>query len=510
MNIKEAKQQIENAVRAYLTKDHFGDYCIGCEKQRPILLIGAPGIGKTAVMEQVARKLGINLVAYSMTHHTRQSAVGLPFIEHRTYRGTEYAVSEYTMSEIISTVYETAEQSGIREGLLFLDEINCVSETLAPAMLQFLQYKVFGKHRIPNGWVVVAAGNPPEYNNSVREFDVATLDRLKKVIVDPDYTVWKEYAYQSGVHGAIISYLDIKKEHFYTVQSTVDGKNFVTARGWEDLSQMMGLYEKLDIQIDEALVAQYVQHPDIARDFSVYYELYKKYQKEYGIEEILKGNAEETLAKTAGQAPFDEKLSLIGMLVDAVSGDIRACLRMETVVTVVCEILKKGKPVLLEKPDRYAEVFAQSIAEQREHVETERHANTLSVEKKQLAESVVGVLEDLRDSVTRAGRITDCFDLIRAGFNERVQGLKTQVEIVRRRLDALFAFAESAYGDGQEMLIIVTNLALNPDAARFIATYGCERYYAHNKDALLFERQNEILLRMQELRKAFDQPENEV
>ncbi len=190
MNIKEAKQQIENAVRAYLTKDHFGDYCIGCEKQRPILLIGAPGIGKTAVMEQVARKLGINLVAYSMTHHTRQSAVGLPFIEHRTYRGTEYAVSEYTMSEIISTVYETAEQSGIREGLLFLDEINCVSETLAPAMLQFLQYKVFGKHRIPNGWVVVAAGNPPEYNNSVREFDVATLDRLKKVIVDPDYTVW--------------------------------------------------------------------------------------------------------------------------------------------------------------------------------------------------------------------------------------------------------------------------------------------------------------------------------
>ena len=49
------------------------------------------------------------------------------------------------MSEIIASVYEVMEESGIREGILFLDEINCVSETLAPSMLQFLQYKVFGR-----------------------------------------------------------------------------------------------------------------------------------------------------------------------------------------------------------------------------------------------------------------------------------------------------------------------------------------------------------------------------
>ncbi|ADU25717.1 ATP-binding protein [Ethanoligenens harbinense] len=509
MNIKEAKQQIQNAVRAYLTKDAFGDYCISAEKQRPILLIGAPGIGKTAVMEQVAREMGINLVAYSMTHHTRQSAVGLPFIEHRTYDGTEYTVSEYTMSEIIASVYETAEKSGIREGLLFLDEINCVSETLAPAMLQFLQYKVFGRHRIPDGWVVVAAGNPPEYNNSVREFDVATLDRLKKVIVEPDYTVWKEYAYQSGVHGAVLSYLDIKKDHFYAVQSTVEGKSFVTARGWEDLSQMMTLYERLGIPVDEALTAQYIQHPDIARDFAVYYELYKKYKQEYGVETILKGKAEEALARTAGEARFDEKLSLIGMLVDAVSGDIRRCLRTEDVVTAVYGVLKTVKPALTETPERYAEVFEQCIAEQRQAVETARRANTLLREKKQVAGAVVDALEDLRDAVARAGCGTDCFGVVRAGFEERARGLKTQSETVRGRLDALFAFAEQAYGEGQEMLILVTNLTLSPDAARFIATYGCERYYAHNKEALLFERQNDILLKMQKLREEFHTPENE-
>ena len=102
MNIKQAKEQIQNAMKAYFTKDGFGNYLIPIERQRPIFLMGPPGIGKTAIMEQVASELGVGLVSYSMTHHTRQSALGLPFIEKKTYGGVEYSVSEYTMSEIIS------------------------------------------------------------------------------------------------------------------------------------------------------------------------------------------------------------------------------------------------------------------------------------------------------------------------------------------------------------------------------------------------------------------------
>ena len=116
------------------------------ERQRPVFLLGAPGIGKTAIMEQIAQDLDVGFVSYSMTHHTRQSALGLPFIAKKTYDGVEYDVSEYTMSEIIAAVYDAMEATGKREGILFLDEINCVSETLTPAMLQFLQYKVFGRH----------------------------------------------------------------------------------------------------------------------------------------------------------------------------------------------------------------------------------------------------------------------------------------------------------------------------------------------------------------------------
>ena len=53
MNIKEAKEQIKNAMTAYFTKDEFGSYAVPVEKQRPVFLMGPPGIGKTAIMEQI-------------------------------------------------------------------------------------------------------------------------------------------------------------------------------------------------------------------------------------------------------------------------------------------------------------------------------------------------------------------------------------------------------------------------------------------------------------------------
>lgn len=110
MNIAEAKQQIRQAVSIYLAKDEYGNYRIPTVQQRPVFLLGAPGIGKTAIMEQVAREMDIALVSYSMTHHTRQSALGLPFIVKKQYGDEEIDVSMYTMSEIIASVYDTMEK----------------------------------------------------------------------------------------------------------------------------------------------------------------------------------------------------------------------------------------------------------------------------------------------------------------------------------------------------------------------------------------------------------------
>ncbi len=81
MSIDKALIEIENTVTSYLTKDEDGNYILPLEQQRPIFLEGPPGIGKTAIMRQIAEKKKIALVSYSITHHTRQSALGLPQIK---------------------------------------------------------------------------------------------------------------------------------------------------------------------------------------------------------------------------------------------------------------------------------------------------------------------------------------------------------------------------------------------------------------------------------------------
>ena len=149
MNIKRAKEEIEHTVKAYLAKDTMGEYAIPSIRQRPILLMGPPGIGKTQIMEQAARECGVALVAYTITHHTRQSAVGLPFIRQRHYGDKDVSVTEYTMSEIISSVYAKMEATGLKEGILFIDEIHRlprqVEEVLYPALEDYALDIMIGK-----------------------------------------------------------------------------------------------------------------------------------------------------------------------------------------------------------------------------------------------------------------------------------------------------------------------------------------------------------------------------
>lgn len=402
-------------------------------------------------------------VSYSMTHHTRQSALGLPYITTKEYEGWEYQVSEYTMSEIISSVYDLMRETQIREGILFLDEINCVSETLAPCMLQFLQYKVFGQHRIPDGWIIVTAGNPPEYNKSVRAFDLVTWDRLKRIDVEPDYEVWKTYAYQKGVHGAVTSYLAARQKDFYQVENTVDGRHFVTARGWDDLSEMLRLYEENDIPAGEDLMIQYLQHPKIAKDFAIYYDLFRKYRSDYQIEGILAGTSGESVLLRAQNAPTDERFSLLGLLFDAVTAKLRH----------VCEgedRLEKGK-----------------------------RASSVSADQQRVLQSVIRTLQEYRSIILKNGGREEGFEPVRKAFGETIAALKQEAAEAGRALANVFSFCEEAFADGDEMLLLVTELTANYYSARFIGHYGCEKYYLHNKELQFQERKTDLIRRAEAL-----------
>lgn len=501
MNIKQAKEQIKYAVEAYFEKDETGEFLIPAERQRPIFLIGPPGIGKTAIMEQIAAELGVGLVTYSMTHHTRQSALGLPFIVQKSYGGQEYSVSEYTMSEIIASVYDRIEDDGAKTGILFLDEINCVSETLAPSMLQFLQYKIFGRHTVPNGWIVVTAGNPPEYNNSVREFDIVTWDRLKRIDVEPDFDVWREYAFSKGVHPAVITYLEIKKDDFYSVESTVDGKRFVTARGWVDLSDMLKLFEKKGFPVTETLVQQYLQNASIAKQFAIYYDLFNKYRSDYQVDTILAGKASDEIKSRAKAAKFDERLSLLGLLLDAVLTEMRDVIAKERVMQLLMDNIKREQTTLSTDADKAQECLMKLAQKERDEAHSGRRSGMLSSAAAAAKRMTAEVFERMARTVTEESPSNgkDTFALIRTLFNAENETLKKLAESTKTRLNNTFEFLETVWPDDNEMVIFVTELTAGADSVRFIGRYGSEKYFAHNRELLFYERHKDIISEIEEM-----------
>ena len=70
MNIKRAKEEIRNTIEAYLLKNEYGEYEIPVMAQRPVFLIGAPGIGKTQIMEQISRECKVGFLHHYPPYQT--------------------------------------------------------------------------------------------------------------------------------------------------------------------------------------------------------------------------------------------------------------------------------------------------------------------------------------------------------------------------------------------------------------------------------------------------------
>lgn len=490
MNIKEAKKQIINTVSAYLAVDGLGSYVIPPQKQRPVFLMGPPGIGKTAIMEQIAAEMGIGLLSYSMTHHTRQSALGLPLIRQKEYQGQTYDISEYTMSEIIASVYDIMEGTGVKNGILFLDEINCVSETLTPVMLQFLQYKVFGKFQVPDGWVVVTAGNPPEYNKSVREFDIATWDRLKRIDIEPDFDVWKEYAAAMNVHGAVMTFLEIHKDFFYKIETKVTGKSFATARGWDDLSSMIRVYENKDIKVDHLLISQYIQNREIAREFAVYYDLYNKYRSDYQIESILEGTFTENIRQRAADAGFDERMALTGLLIDKVSAEMRQVMEITDLIADIHPHLTRIKKNALSSECDVPGELHRLIDQNNRSLDAGISSRSISTGRQRHLRRCIAAYSQLK-AAADAGE-NDRFGAVREMFGKMVAELDESSKNAVRRCSGMFRFCEVAFNGEQEKAIIVAELTSDPVCARFLGRYKVEEYFQSHRSLMFSQRRKEL------------------
>lgn len=504
-NIAQAKEEIIHTVQAYTAKDEKGNYKIPLVCQRPMLLMGPPGIGKTAIMKQIAREEKIGLVEYTLTHHTRQSAVGLPILKKKNFGGKEYTVTEYTMSEIIASVYQCMEQQQVSEGILFLDEINCVSETLAPTMLQFLQNKTFGTHRLPPGWVIVAAGNPERYNKSVREFDMVTLDRVRSMEIEADYRVWRAYAQKRQIHTAVLAYLDLKQENFYQIREKQEGSCFVTARGWEDLSRILQVYEELEIPVTKELAEEYIRDGEIAADFAGFYQLCRKYEKEWEPDRLFSLENRENpteKAKLLEGAGLDEKLLLMNGLEQGLTERVKTCLLEKAYMNGIYEELARIKKEAAGGR-AFDEILESCICGKKERDAILKDQGLLSGEEWEIRQRVTRWLQEKRQERKLLEGQTEApsFPWLKETFYRETLKLKRAEEEVKDALEYSITFMKEVCAKGQELALFLTHLSGNEEIMAFIRQHGCETYLKEGEILLASEAEEALKKEIQDFQK---------
>ena len=214
--------------------------------------------------------------------------------------------------------------------------------------------------------------------------------------IEADLDVWMEYAWKKEIHGSILAYLGMKKDHFYSVENTVDGKFFVTARGWEDLSEILKAYEELGVEITENLIGEYLCRDEIARSFFASYQLYRKYGEDYGLKRLLSGEmAEEEQqkkVKMAEGASFEERFLVTGLLLSGLNGSFLDYEKLDKETGAVYQELLHLKAFLHDKKDmtaldEFTDVKKKSLAVRLE-------AELLNLEQQTTEEFVIRTLEE--------------------------------------------------------------------------------------------------------------------
>lgn len=464
----------------YLHKDEQGHYMVPSRRQRPVFLLGPPGIGKTEIVAQISSEMGIGFVNYTITHHTRQSAIGLPTIESKEYKEIPYNITNYTLSEIIASVYEAIELQNQTEGLLFIDEINCVSESLAPAMLDLLQNKKFGPHKIPEGWILVSAGNPPEFNKSAREFDMVTLDRLKKIEVMTDYDVWKKYAYKNLFSEDVLAYLTHREKYLFHAEKTPKGLLFVTPRAWEDLSQALIIYQQLNIEVTFDLIIQYIQFEDIAREFYRYFLLYRKYKKDYNVSEIIAGKYKDHIAKFKN-AEFDEKFAIIEVLISALNQKSSQALEGKQILNQLKQIYINVKRL------NSTDAISKEIERLNKNTKTSDF-NPLLIKQNRLIIQHLEQWLELNQLASIDKKLSDYEKTIELQFEGTAENIKNTLE-----------FVKEAFGEGQELVALMVNLLSSIHVMRFVSIKRVSEFYDYNSRLLIENNHKEILEEIEQL-----------
>ena len=235
-----------------------------------------------------------------------------------------------------------------------------------------------------------------------------------------------------------------------------------------------------------------------ARDFANYLELYYKYQTDYQIEAVFAGTIDPILEKKVAHASFDERLSVIGLLLAGLNDRFRRVYRKERMLETLMKLLREyqavpesdGNAALLEQTEAY-----------RKDWQMKRENGVLSGQEEQTARDVTACLDTyarrLREQMTDSQMDTDtCFLQIRTWFATENEALADLQDAAGEALEHVFDFMEALFGESQELAVFMTELNASSYALSYLTEYDCERYQRYNRSFMFDENRDRLLRRI--------------
>ena len=211
---------------------------------------GEHGNGKSQIVEQVARRLGIGFMDVRCALAEAGDFMGLPYIDEKTGE-MRFANSPLLPNPEWATSKDPKESFGI----LFLDEINRARPDVLQCIFQLTLDKRIGTHyKLPPGWNIVAAGNPGDADYQVTDIDPALLNRFVHIQLTPTVDEWLEHAKDSKFRDDIRQFVMDNKKMLGNATKGVTLEHVQPKpRGWEMLSKMTTALEELNFA-DECLI----------------------------------------------------------------------------------------------------------------------------------------------------------------------------------------------------------------------------------------------------------------
>lgn len=236
---------------------------------RPVFIWGAPGIGKSSIVEQFAEDVGLKCVSLLGSQLAPEDIIGVPQIID--------GKSVFCPPRMIAQDEPYC---------LFLDELNACTQEVQKAFYSLILDHRIGEYHLPKGSIVIGAGNRSQDNAITRQVSSALLNRMFHVELTAKTSIWLEWAANNGIHPYVYDYIVSRPDHLWSQPSKIE-EPFSTPRSWHMLSDAIKSYGDDISQQDLSILANGCLTASHATQFIAYI---RQVRSQYSIKKIIDGS----------------------------------------------------------------------------------------------------------------------------------------------------------------------------------------------------------------------------